>query len=40
MDKYCCVCGKKLTKEDTDYYDLTSYCIDCAIADGIRNSKD
>ena len=39
MDKYCCVCGKKLTETDIDYYDLTSYCIDCAIADGIRNSK-
>ena len=37
--KTCCVCGKPLTKEDTDFYDLTSYCIDCAIADGIRTSK-
>lgn len=35
----CCVCGKPLTKMDTDFYDLESYCIDCAIADGIRTSK-
>lgn len=36
----CCVCGKPLTREDIHYYDLTDYCIDCAIADGIRTSKD
>lgn len=36
--KTCCVCGKPLTETDTNYYDLSSYCIDCAIADGIRTS--
>lgn len=36
----CCVCGKTLTRTDIHYYDLTDYCIDCAIADGIRSSKD
>lgn len=36
----CCCCGKPLTQEDKFYYDLDSYCIDCAIRDGIRTSKD
>lgn len=35
----CCVCGKELSHEDINYYDLSSYCIDCAIKDGIRTSK-
>ena len=35
----CCCCGKALTREDKFYYDLDSYCIDCAILDGIRTSK-
>ena len=36
----CCCCGKPLTREDVEFYDLTDYCIDCAIADGIRTSKE
>ena len=40
MKKYiCCCCGKELTNEDINYYDLTDYCIKCAIADGIRTSE-
>ena len=38
--KTCCCCGKPLTEEDTDYYDLSSYCARCALADGIITSLD
>lgn len=38
--KTCCCCGKPLTKMDTDYYDLSSYCARCALADGIITSLD
>ena len=32
--------GVKVTSiPNTNYYDLDSYCIDCAILDGIRTSK-
>ncbi len=38
--KTCCCCGKPLTKTDTDYYGLSSYCARCALADGIITSLD
>lgn len=38
VKKYCCCCGKELNESDCNYYDLTSYCPKCALADGIITS--
>ena len=36
--KRCCCCGKELSVNDMNYYDLTNYCPKCALADGIITS--
>lgn len=36
--KYCCCCGKPLSRSDCNYYDLEDYCPRCALNDRIITS--